>query len=78
MNKERIAQCEDALRRSKEFIALDILEQLERENRMMEDILIGEQIETDSLKKVNEQLKGNIKNARKKLFDILTDYERCV
>ena len=68
MNKERIAQCEDALRRSKEFIALDILEQLERENRMMEDILIGEQIETDSLKKVNRQLKENIKNARKKTF----------
>lgn len=75
MNKERIAQCKDALRRSKEFIALDILEQLERENRMVEDILIGEQIETDSLKKVNGQLKENIKNIRKKLFDILTDYE---
>ena len=25
--------------------------------------------------KENEQLKENIKNARKKLFDILTDYE---
>lgn len=28
-----------------------------------------------NLEKENEQLKENIKNARKKLFDILTDYE---
>lgn len=53
MNKERIAQCKDALRRSKEFIALDIVEQLEKENKIMEDILIGEQME-------NEQLKARI------------------
>lgn len=59
MNKERIAQCEDALRRSKEFIALDILEQLEREN--IELKLLNEKMKTyinrfRELKEENEQL----------------------
>lgn len=82
MNKERIVQCEDALRRSKEFIALDILEQLKRENRIIEDILIGEQIETDRLKKENEQLKQELltyKNAicNKECAEVWGESERA-
>ena len=39
------------------------------------DLAHNLQRKNDRLKKENKQLKENIKNARKKLFDILTDYE---
>lgn len=39
------------------------------------DLAHNLQRKNDRLKKGNKQLKENIKNARKKLFDILTDYE---
>lgn len=67
MNKERIAQCEDALRRSKEFIALDILEQLEREN--IELKLLNGKMKTwingiRELKEENEKLKQQIEKMK--------------
>lgn len=39
------------------------------------DLAHSLQRKNERLKKENEKLKENIKNARKKLFDILTDYE---
>ncbi len=39
MNKERLAQCKETLRRNKFFGVLDIIEQLERENEILKRIL---------------------------------------
>ena len=39
------------------------------------DLAHSLQRKNERLKKENEKLKENIKNARKKLFDILTNYE---
>ena len=83
MNKERIAQCEDALRRSREFIALDILEQLERENIELKLLsgkmksLINQFIEleeeNEQLKKQISYLEDNLRVARKDREDLRND-----
>lgn len=60
MNKERLAQCKETLRRNKFFDVLDIIEQLERENEILERILIGEQMEQEALSKEIERLRDEL------------------
>ena len=48
MNKERLTNLKETLKKNKEFITLDIVEQLEKENKIMKDILI------DDLKKIEQ------------------------
>ena len=55
INKERLANLKQTLKKNKEFVTLYIVEQLEKENKIMEDILI------DDLKKI-EQLIQQIKD----------------
>lgn len=60
MNKERLAQYKETLRRNKFFGVLDIIEQLERENEILERILIGEQMEQEALSKEIERLRDEL------------------
>lgn len=60
MNKERVAQCKEMLQRNKFFSTLDVIEQLERENKVLEIIILGEQMEQETLRKEIEQLKAEL------------------
>ena len=64
MNKERLAQCKDTLRRNKFFGVLDIIEQLEKENEILERIILGEQMDQDTLRKEIEQLRAELTRGR--------------
>ena len=64
MNKERLEQCKETLRRNRFFGVFDIIEQLERENEIMEKNIIGEQMEQDTLRKEIEQLRAELTRAR--------------
>lgn len=64
MNKERLEQCKETLRRNRFFGVFDIIEQLERENEIMEKNIIGEQMEQEALRKEIEQLRAELTMGR--------------
>ena len=64
MNKERLEQCKETLRRNRFFGVFDIIEQLERENEIMEKNIIGEQMEQEALRKEIEQLRAELTRGR--------------